>query len=211
MYVARILYPVEVLGYGKRIGIWFAGCPHGCESCSNPELWAQQPKQFISLENLLRLINEVCSGNTVDGFTITGGEPFYQSDDLEQLISALCLISDDILVYSGYTMGELRDMKNESVNRILDSIAVLIDGRYVEERNTGVVLRGSDNQQIHILDEKHKLRYNEYLKTVRNRIQNFNTSDGVVSVGIHKPGFKAAFESAAIKKGLVDANDQPHT
>lgn len=42
MYIARILYPVEVLGPGKRIGIWFCGCPRRCEGCSNPELWEFQ-------------------------------------------------------------------------------------------------------------------------------------------------------------------------
>lgn len=36
MYIARILYPVEVLGPGKRIGIWFCGCPRRCEGCSQP-------------------------------------------------------------------------------------------------------------------------------------------------------------------------------
>lgn len=36
MYVARILYPVEVLGPGKRVGIWFSGCPSKCKGCSNP-------------------------------------------------------------------------------------------------------------------------------------------------------------------------------
>lgn len=36
MYVAGILYPVEVLGPGKRIGIWFSGCLSKCKGCSNP-------------------------------------------------------------------------------------------------------------------------------------------------------------------------------
>lgn len=36
MYVAGILYPVEVFGPGKRIGIWFSGCLSKCKGCSNP-------------------------------------------------------------------------------------------------------------------------------------------------------------------------------
>lgn len=44
MYVARILYPVEVLGPGKRVGICFYGCPRKCKGCSNPRLWNFQER-----------------------------------------------------------------------------------------------------------------------------------------------------------------------
>ena len=204
MYIARILYPIEVLGYGKRIGIWFAGCPHGCVSCINPELWDCEPKHAITLKNVMNLIQDICFSNVVDGFTITGGEPFYQSSGLDDLITELNAICDDILVYSGYTLEELRDMKNDSVDRILARIAVLIDGRYVENRNNGAILRGSDNQKICILNEKHKSRYENYLKNAANAIQNFSAGDGIISVGIHKPDFKNAFDAAISKKGLVN-------
>lgn len=51
MYVARILYPVMVLGPGKRIGIWFVGCRHQCKGCSNPELWETAEKYQITLQH----------------------------------------------------------------------------------------------------------------------------------------------------------------
>ena len=44
MNVARILYPVKVLGPGKRIGIWLCGCDRECFGCSNPELWEPKPE-----------------------------------------------------------------------------------------------------------------------------------------------------------------------
>ena len=75
MYVARILYPVEVLGPGKRIGIWFCGCPHKCKGCSNPELWDFQDKYNVSLETVMALVTSIAKDNQVDGFTITGGDP----------------------------------------------------------------------------------------------------------------------------------------
>ena len=190
MYIARILYPIEVLGYGKRVGIWFAGCPHGCVACSNPELWESDPNHEITLDNLMSLIQDVCHNNEVDGFTITGGEPFCQSDELDKLVTELNEISDDILIYSGYTLEELKEMQNTSVDHIIAGIAVLIDGKYIESKNNGAILRGSDNQKIYILNEKHKLRYDNYLKNAVNAIQNFNTGVGIVSVGIHKRDFK---------------------
>ena len=42
MNVARILFPVQVLGPGNRIGIWLCGCNRACKGCSNPELWIQR-------------------------------------------------------------------------------------------------------------------------------------------------------------------------
>ena len=45
IYVARILYPVKVLGPGNRVGIWLAGCDHKCLGCSNPELWEQKDEE----------------------------------------------------------------------------------------------------------------------------------------------------------------------
>ena len=73
MYIARILYPVKVLGPGNRIGIWFVGCHHRCKGCSNPELWKVDEKYFITIDQVEKLIRTVAAENEIDGFTITGG------------------------------------------------------------------------------------------------------------------------------------------
>lgn len=182
MYIARILYPVEVLGPGKRIGIWFCGCSHNCKGCSNPELWQKQEKYRISIDSVLELIHQISDENRVDGFTLTGGDPMEQSEDLSLFLKELKTISDDILVYTGFEIKELN--KNQ-----LQNISVLIDGKYVEELNDNSLLRGSSNQKIHILEEYQRDKYEIYLNTEINKIQNFTTNDGVVSVGIHKPDF----------------------
>lgn len=182
MYIARILYPIEVLGPGKRIGIWFCGCKHKCKGCSNPELWDIQEKYEISIDNAMNLIHKIADKHQVDGFTITGGDPMMQYKELMLLISQLKRISSDILVYTGYTIGELKD-------KPLDGISVLIDGKYIEELNDNSLLRGSSNQRIHILNENQRDKYEGYLNTITNKIQNFTTNDGIVSVGIHKPDF----------------------
>lgn len=193
MYLARILYPVESLGPGKRIGIWFCGCPHHCQECSNPELWDFDSKYSISLQNALNLIYSISDSNIVDGFTITGGEPFFQPEALCSLVDEIYSISDDILVYSGYTLNELREQQNSEADHILEKISVLIDGRYVHERNNGCSLRGSDNQQIHFLSDKHKDKYDLYMQQP-NRIQNFTIGNSVISVGIHKADYANDFE-----------------
>lgn len=196
MYAARILYPVEVLGPGKRVGIWFCGCPRRCRGCSNPELWEFQDRYHTSPQFVYELVLKIAENHTVDGFTLTGGDPLYQAEELQRLVALLKNISDDILVYTGYLLEELNAKQ-------LEGISVLIDGEYLEDRNTNCILRGSDNQRIHILDPAHAEKYHDYLGHATNEIQNFSVSDGVISVGIHKPNFISELNSAVSGKGLV--------
>ena len=187
MNVARILCPVEVLGPGKRAGIWVCGCGRRCKGCSNPELWEQRPEYEVSIEDISGLIKRITQSHKIDGFTISGGEPMDQAAELSRLLSVLKPVSEDILIYTGYRIEELR--KRSDAVQVLDQAAVLIDGEYREEENTNVLLRGSENQRIHILKEDFGGKYRAYLETAHNQIQNFTTADGVVSGGIHRKGF----------------------
>lgn len=140
MNVARILYPVETLGPGKRIGIWLCGCHRACSGCSNPELWEKREEYEINCDTLAQLIYKIANQHEVDGFTITGGEPMNQAEALQSLLPELRKINPDILVYSGYTLEELRGLKSTAVETVLRQIAVLIGAAYIEERNTDALL-----------------------------------------------------------------------
>ena len=69
MYIARLLFPVKVLGPGNRIGIWMSGCGHKCAGCSNPELWEQREQQRVTLENLKKMVDPIFENYEVDGVT----------------------------------------------------------------------------------------------------------------------------------------------
>lgn len=189
MNVARILYPVEVLGPGKRLGIWVCGCRRGCKGCSNPELWVQKPEYEVTVEDIMSLVRRISDLHKIDGFTISGGEPMDQPEGLSQLITQLSAYSKDILIYTGYRIDELKKREDPATNIILSRAAVLIDGEYREEENMDVLLRGSSNQRIHILIPEMAEGYEKYLASAHNQIQNFTTLNGVVSVGIHRKGF----------------------
>ena len=190
MNLARILYPVQVLGPGKRIGLWLCGCSRACKGCSNPELWQQRPESEVTVDEVLSLIHRITSVHLADGFTISGGEPMDQASELAVLLREIHKTSDDILIYTGYRLEELRERYDERTDEVLTYSAVVIDGAYVEEKNDNVLLRGSSNQQIHIMNSAMEDRYKEYLSGAHNQIQNFTTSDGVVSVGIHDRNWK---------------------
>ena len=198
MYIARLLYPVKVLGPGNRIGIWFSGCSHRCPGCSNPELWEPQERYQTTAELVMQLIDPICAVHPVDGLTLTGGDPFMQPEALKRLLPELSQISSDILVYTGFEYEDVCRTYPE----IISQIGVLIDGRYVQERNTGTVLRGSDNQKIIVLNRQLEDKYQHYLASAQNEIQNFTALDGVISVGIHKPGYEARVDTLLKGKGL---------
>lgn len=189
MNVARILYPVKVLGPGNRVGIWLCGCDRACKGCSNPELWQEKNEYEVSVNNVVTLIRHISETHKVDGFTISGGEPMRQAEELSELIERISEISSDILVYSGYKIEELYQLTDPSIRKILSSISVLIDGEYIEELNENLVMRGSSNQILHILNPCYKELYQRYLESTYSQIQNFSTTDGIVSVGIHRKSF----------------------
>lgn len=200
MYIARILYPVKVLGPGDRVAIWLSGCNHYCKGCSNPELWEQKVEHNISMNSLKKILEPIIENYIIEGFTITGGDPFFQPEALRELLPYLQTINKDILVYTGYKYKELLTQYKD----ILKYIVVLIDGKYMEEYNYGSVLRGSDNQRIIFLDNYFKTKYMEYMNQKHSQIQNFTTKDGIISVGIHLPEYESKLRRLTKEKGLEE-------
>lgn len=151
MLVRYVTFPVTTLGHGRRVGIWLAGCPHTCSLCMSEDLKLARPTDHVELAQLTAALSQVKTA--VDGVTISGGEPFAQPEELADLVDYMhAEVSEDILVYSGYTLAELHALNDRDVERALAKIAVLIDGRYVPAADNGVGIRGSSNQVIHRLN-----------------------------------------------------------
>lgn len=180
MQIDRIYYPVETLGFGKRIGIWTYGCSHRCNKCSNPELWDEREDKEISISDILCCIQQI---DEADGITITGGDPFYQVDDLYELLYELRKLGfSDILVYTGFSYSELRELgqKERDTLRLID---VLIDGLYVDELNDNKSIRGSSNQGIHILNPELSKRY-EKVENWERKTQIVMNGTQIQAIGI---------------------------
>lgn len=196
MKIARILYPVHVLGPGERIAIWTYGCPHACRGCANPELWNPAHVKETDEQSLRAYLEQLSARGTIDGITITGGDPFYDKDSLRQLLKIVSEWTEDILVYTGYQMEEL--LKWQETTDIMKGITVLIDGPYVEGQNNGHVLKGSDNQTIYYLKDQYKEKYESYIGKHNGKflVENFPAKDGMISVGIHKPDFREKIQES---------------
>ena len=182
-----MLYPIKALGPGERLGIWVQGCERRCEGCANPELQTPEGKE-MPLPILIAMCKAAVEDYHLTGITISGGEPLLQAEELAELLRALRPVCEDILLFTGYMLAELkRDPRQDAIAAVLANVDVLVDGVYIRERNRGEILRGSDNQVIHFLSDSVREKYEAYLSANKNTVDEFLAPDGVVAVGIH-PG-----------------------
>lgn len=100
-----------------------------------------------------------------NGITISGGEPFDQSDALIALLHGLRQLSaGDILVYSGHAIESLADTLARA-NGLID--ALISDPFDIAAPQTRP-LRGSDNQRLHCLTALGHTRFAQYEHMPRN-------------------------------------------
>ena len=159
----------------------------------------------MDVEMVVELVESVFRENQVDGITISGGEPMEQAGELAALTRLLSNLTRDILVYSGYTYEEICSAPEKE--EVLDSIAVLVDGRYIKEKNTHMTMRGSENQHIYLFRPDFETVYREYLaNNDPKRINNFHLPEGTISVGIHGADFSEKLREKLQKKGVVKKN-----
>ena len=179
-----MLSPVHALGPGERVCLWVQGCTKRCPGCISPEL--QPLSAHEADENLLAdiLIRTARSGGC-GGLTISGGDPFEQPRALLRLLELVRADFEDILVYTGYELEQIRGgcCGQEGVD-CLSLIDVLIDGPYVEARNTpDCVLRGSDNQTVHFLTPSLQTVYERYMEQGRV-LETFTHNNTMIITGI---------------------------
>ena len=61
-----------------------------------------------------------------------------------------------VVCYTGFTLHELRSKHRADIDRFLESVDILIDGRFVRDLAAPLRWRGSRNQQIHFLSEAYR-------------------------------------------------------
>lgn len=151
-------------GPGVRAVIWFQGCSLGCAGCFNPGTHAPVGGERWSTDALLA---EVAAAR-VDGLTLSGGEPMQQAPAALELLLGARRLGLSTLMFSGYTRAELAT--HALGPAVLAHLDVLVDGRYVAGQRLGDTLRGSANQQLHVLTRRHTRAEVEATPTTEIRI-----------------------------------------
>lgn len=137
-------------GEGLRVVLWVAGCDHRCPECHNPITWDKDGGAEFTFRDAEEIFREL-EKEHVAGVTFSGGDPFHP--DNRYLLSVLIGIirfqypDKTIWVYTGYTWEEI--LKIPKLAKMLNSIDVLVDGRFVAAlKSDSYPWAGSTNQRV---------------------------------------------------------------
>ena len=199
--LARIHYPITVLGPGRRIGIWFQGCSIRCSGCMSQDTWDATAGELMDTQVLCDLVLAARSDEHLDGVTISGGEPFQQPDALRELCSTLRRRwpEVDVLVYSGYPIGRLRRLHPD----VLAVVDAVVAEPFMAGRPTDMPWRGSSNQALTVLSPQAEDRYAKPYDPTQTRLQVTVDEEGVWVTGIPRRGDLIRMSEALLGKGLV--------
>ena len=206
--VNKAHWPVTVLGYGQRIGIWLQGCSIHCPNCCSQDTWPLDENRRMNVSDLVEWCR-VTAGAEVDGITISGGEPFEQSEGLLSLLQTLRVWQHqskcemDILCYSGLPWNYLKNNHSD----ILALLDVVISEPYIHTMEP-LELRGSSNQTIQLLTSIGINRYSEKELDCffNNRVQVQVDEEHIWFIGIPNRDDMDKVDTLCEKGGLVLKN-----
>ena len=157
MHVGEVMTADVANGEGMRVSVFVSGCRNHCKGCFQPQTWDFNYGREYTPEIEQFIIDEL-SKSYYDGITILGGDPM-EPENQEPVLRLLRRIKKElsdknVWVYTGYVYD--RDLVPggkrfvDGVTReLLESIDILIDGRFVEElKNLMLNFRRSGNQRI---------------------------------------------------------------
>ncbi|MBQ2126052.1 MAG: anaerobic ribonucleoside-triphosphate reductase activating protein [Bacteroidaceae bacterium] len=142
--ILEIVEDTTVDGPGFRTSVYSSGCPHHCPGCHNPQSWNIDNGHPVEIEEILKVILD----DPFADVTFTGGDPMFQPQGFSELAKAIRQHSTkNIWCYTGYRFEEL--LQNPVRKTLLEQIAVLVDGRFIEAlKDEELRFRGSSNQRI---------------------------------------------------------------
>ncbi len=160
--VAKILVGTEAQGPGLRSAIWLQGCSLRCANCCNPEMLGEKGGEMCSVsalrEHLWSAMPTSQGGehSQIEGITILGGEPFEQAVGTSALAKEAQAVGLSVMVFSGFTLAELKQRDDPAIDRLLSHCDLLVDGRYRESEPEGNRRWiGSRNQVMHFLSDRY--------------------------------------------------------
>lgn len=140
--VLDIIAGTTVDGPGLRTSVYFAGCPHQCGGCHNPQSWDFNGGTEMTLEDIMDIIEE-------EDFdvTLTGGDPLYNPEETAILANRIKETGHTVWLYTGFTIEEI--LASEQLSLPLSYLDVIVDGPFIESlRDPDLRFRGSSNQRI---------------------------------------------------------------
>lgn len=145
-----MIHDSVVDGEGLRTVVFFAGCPHRCVGCHNPQSWNTCNGTEMTAEEIIKEIAK----NPLTDVTFSGGDPFLQAAEVKKVAKGVKDLRKNLWIYTGYTLEEIQNSQNNDMIELLQYGDVLVDGRFeLDKRDLTLPFRGSSNQRIIRLKE----------------------------------------------------------
>ena len=135
-------------GPGLRFTLFVQGCPHHCAKCHNPETHDFTAGHFISIEEILQMIDK---NSILDGVTFSGGEPICQAAELLPLAQEIKKRKLHLTVFTGFIFEKLLEKAKEdsALKELLALTDLLVDGPFIfAQKSLELKYRGSTNQRL---------------------------------------------------------------
>jgi anaerobic ribonucleoside-triphosphate reductase activating protein len=156
LQVAQIVPCTEAEGPGRRFALWFQGCPLRCPGCCNPEMLPFTGGTAMPLGDIVTQIEQAAREHAIEGITLLGGEPLAHAAGAAALARAMRARDLSVMVFSGYTLEEARQLPDPAVAELLALTDILVDGPYLRDQpKTRRRWIGSANQRVHFLSGRY--------------------------------------------------------
>jgi anaerobic ribonucleoside-triphosphate reductase activating protein len=174
LQIAQIVPCTEAEGPGRRFALWLQGCPLRCPGCCNPEMLPFEGGTAMTVRDLLGQIEDAArvpsspfpsppggrrgeGEEGIEGITLLGGEPLAHAAGAAALARAVRERGRSVMIFTGYTLEEARQLTDPAVGELLALTDILVDGPYLrdqpESRRRWI---GSANQRIHFLSDRYR-------------------------------------------------------
>lgn len=173
MNIAKIKKYSIANGEGVRISIYISGCQFYCKECFNPETWDYNYGELYT-DQIKKEIEDVLKTNRVDGISLLGGDPLWQTIEDMKMIIDLCNLSHkynkNVWIWSGFTWEQIFNNDNNPIaqmqQEVIKQTDVFVDGLFInEKKDLRLKWCGSTNQRVidvkKSLDKNKIILYNE--------------------------------------------------
>jgi len=127
----------HVDGPGIRTVLFMQGCNLHCKGCQNQSTWDITKGTEVDID---KLVEELANHVFNKKITISGGEPLFQKEALEELVDKLNERDFDIALYTGH-------IKEDVPEDLIKKVKYLKTGSFVESLKTTIKpFVGSENQ-----------------------------------------------------------------
>lgn len=152
--LAQVVPCTEAEGPGRRFAVWVQGCPLRCPGCCNPEMLPFEGGWEVDVNDLAEQVRR----QAVEGISLLGGEPMAQAAGLAALAKRVRAWGLSVMVFSGFTLEEIRGSNDPAALDLLAETDLLVDGPYLRDRpERGRRWVGSDNQRVHALTDRYRV------------------------------------------------------